>query len=68
MKRTPQTELPDWEAIADLDAIVVDKRARKRATAAKGRRRDRRYGKRLLMHQIDAIEGDVDPDDDQFIE
>lgn len=62
MKRTPQTELPDWEAIAELDAIVVDKRARKRATAAKGRRRDRRYGKRLLQHQIDAIAEDLDLD------
>ena len=35
------------EVVEDLDALVSDKRAGWRATPAKARRRQRRYGKRL---------------------
>jgi hypothetical protein len=51
MKRTTQDAIDHLEDIQDLDALVVDKRSGKRATSAKGRRRNRRYENRLLNAQ-----------------
>jgi hypothetical protein len=54
MKRTRQGEIENLEDVQDLDQLVVDKRSGKRATSAKGRRRNRRYENRLLSAQVDA--------------
>lgn len=51
-KRTPN-DIQSWNDAQDLDRIVVDKRSVKRATPEKGRRRNRRYGKRLLNSQLE---------------
>jgi hypothetical protein len=62
MKRTIQAPIDDPDDIQDLDTLIVDKRLGKRATAAKGRRRNRRYENRLLNAQtLDelATDGDV---------
>jgi len=46
-KRTSLKDAHEVETADDLDGIVQDKRAAWRATAAKARRRQRRYTKRL---------------------
>jgi hypothetical protein len=57
MKRTVQDGIEHIEDIQDLDQMVVDKRSGKRATSAKGRRRNRRYENRLLNAQVrDSVE------------
>jgi hypothetical protein len=61
MKRTTQNSIDHPEDIQDLDALIVDKRSGKRATAAKGRRRNRRYENRLLNAQtLDQLATDGD--------
>jgi hypothetical protein len=61
MKRTIQKPIDHPEDIQDLDALIVDKRSGKRATAAKGRRRNRRYENRLLNAQtLDELATDGD--------
>lgn len=52
MKRTSNETLQTLEDAQDLDHLVVDKRSVKRATSAKGRRRNRRYENRLLNAQL----------------
>lgn len=52
-KRTSPNDLQHWEDASDLEHLVVDKRSHKRATPAKGRRRNRRYEKRLLNHYLE---------------
>ncbi len=52
MKRTSTNDLRTWDDASDLERMVVDKRNYKRANAAKGRRRNRRYSKRLLDVQL----------------
>ncbi|MGD1849637.1 MAG: hypothetical protein ACFCBU_03200 [Cyanophyceae cyanobacterium] len=52
MKRTSVSDIKTWDDANDLERVVVDKRSYKRANAAKGRRRNRRYGKRLLDVQL----------------
>ena len=52
MKRTSTNDLRTWDDASDLERMVVDKRTYKRANAAKGRRRNRRYSKRLLDVQL----------------
>ncbi|MBW4599893.1 MAG: hypothetical protein KME29_09830 [Calothrix sp. FI2-JRJ7] len=51
-KRTSDNDVQAWDDAQDLDFIVVDKRAHKRANAAKRRRRNRRYENRLLNWQL----------------
>lgn len=51
-KRTYTTDLQTWDDAQDLEHIVKDKRAQKRATDEKARRRNRRYEKRLLNAQL----------------
>ena len=46
-RRTYESDGHRVEVVGDLDALVSDKRAGWRATPAKARRRQRRYGKRL---------------------
>ena len=53
-KRTSPEDIQDWDDAPDLNHIVNDKRAVKRATPAKGRRRNRRYENRLLNAQVDS--------------
>jgi hypothetical protein len=61
MKRTTQDAIDHLEDIQDLDALVLDKRSGKRATSAKGRRRNRRYENRLLNAQtLDELAVDRD--------
>lgn len=52
-RRTSPNDLQHWEDASDLEHLVVDKRSHKRATPAKGRRRNRRYEKRLLNHYLE---------------
>jgi hypothetical protein len=59
-RRTSPGDLQDWEDAQDIDHLVNDKRSHKRATPAKGRRRNRRYENRLLKLQIDDVEFDED--------
>jgi hypothetical protein len=58
MKRTTQDPIDQHpDDFQDLDQLVVDKRSGKRATSAKGRRRNRRYENRLLNAQAnDGVE------------
>jgi hypothetical protein len=64
MKRTSQEAAENIEDIQDLDRLIVDKRSGKRATSAKGRRRNRRYENRLLNAQMrDAIDVNADLDE-----
>ena len=51
-KRTSPNDIQNWDDIPDLDRLVNDKRSSKRATPAKGRRRNRRYENRLLKSQV----------------
>jgi hypothetical protein len=46
-RRTYEGDAREIESADDLDELVVDKRAGWRANAAKARRRQRRYKKRL---------------------
>ena len=46
-RRTYESDGHRVEVVGDLDALVSDKREGWRATPAKARRRQRRYGKRL---------------------
>ncbi|KAM3100919.1 hypothetical protein ACKFKF_10635 [Phormidesmis sp. 146-12] len=55
-KRTSPGDLQDWDDAQDLNHIVHDKRDGKRATPAKGRRRNRRYENRLLKFQVEGAE------------
>jgi hypothetical protein len=52
-KRTSPDSLNNWDDASDIDRIVRDKRSGKRASPAKGRRRNRRYENRLLNTQVD---------------
>lgn len=47
-RRTSARDVQDFVDAQDIDHLVVDKRSVKRATPAKGRRRNRRYQNRLL--------------------
>jgi|JI8StandDraft_2_1071088.scaffolds.fasta_scaffold72172_2 hypothetical protein len=51
-KRTSPSNFRHWEEAIDLRELVVDKRSGKRSTAAKSRRRNRRYENRLLSSQL----------------
>ena len=46
-RRTHEADGQRVEVVEDLDTLVSDKREGWRATPAKARRRQRRYGKRL---------------------
>ena len=46
-RRTYEADGQRVEVVEDLDDLVLDKRKGWRATPAKARRRQRRYGKRL---------------------
>jgi hypothetical protein len=52
MKRTDNRTLSDISDAPDLQRLVCDKRSSKRATTAKGNRRNRRYENRLLNAQV----------------
>jgi hypothetical protein len=51
MKRTYNDTLSDINDAPDLQNLVCDKRSGKRATTAKGNRRNRRYENRMLTAQ-----------------
>ncbi|MFK7765284.1 MAG: hypothetical protein AB8B62_18620 [Roseobacter sp.] len=58
-QRTSLRDAANVEVADDIDDLVSDKRAGWRATAAKGRRRQRRYKKRLtqeLLRHLDDEE------------
>jgi hypothetical protein len=58
-KRTSPDDFQDLDAFANLEEAVVDKRSQKRASPAKGRRRNRRYANRLLKFvPVDDIDGE----------
>ena len=61
MKRTYNDTLNDVTDAPDLQHLVQDKRSLKRASSAKGRRRNRRYENRIL----NAQSPDVSDEDDQ---
>lgn len=61
-KRTSLSDLQNWDDAQDIDHVVKDKRSHKRATPAKGRRRNRRYENRLLNAQVDYCD-DLNFDD-----
>lgn len=61
-KRTSTNDIQNWDDAQDIDHIVIDKRSVKRATPAKGRRRNRRYEKRLLNVQLLNNDGEFDVD------
>jgi hypothetical protein len=52
-KRTSPGDLNNWDDATDINRLVQDKRFAKRASPAKGRRRNRRYENRLLNTQVD---------------
>jgi hypothetical protein len=56
MRRTSIDALQEPDDAQDLAYVVVDKRSQKRATTAKGRRRNRRYENRLLNAQVRSWE------------
>jgi hypothetical protein len=56
-RRTYESDGHRVEVVEDLDALVSDKRAGWRATPAKARRRQRRYGKRLTKTILYADSG-----------
>ena len=74
MKRTYNDTLKDVTDAPDLQHLVQDKRSLKRASSAKGRRRNRRYENRILNAQSpevsdeddrsEAEDLDVDEDDE----
>ena len=59
-RRTYEADGQRVEVVEDLDALVSDKREGWRATPAKARRRQRRYGKRLTKTILYL---DIDRDD-----
>ena len=59
-RRTYEADGRRVEVTEDLDELVSDKREGWRATPAKARRRQRRYGKRLTKT---ILIGDIDRDD-----
>ena len=59
-RRTYEADGRRVEVAEDLDDLVSDKREGWRATPAKARRRQRRYGKRLTKT---LLSGDIDGDD-----
>jgi len=59
-KRTSPKDLQNWDDAQDLNHLVNDKRSHKRATPAKGRRRNRRYENRLLKAQLENDDLDED--------
>ena len=59
-RRTYEADGRRIEVADDLDDLVSDKREVWRATPAKARRRQRRYGKRLTKT---ILIGDIDRDD-----
>lgn len=68
-KRTSLKDAKRIERADDLDAYVQDKREGWRATAAKARRRQRRYSKRMIdeiarLAQDDAFSDDEFNDED----
>ena len=60
MKRTYNDTLSDVADAPDIQHLVQDKRSLKRATSAKGRRRNRRYENRVLSAQ--SLDGFGDDD------
>ncbi|MCF6443629.1 hypothetical protein [Nereida sp. MMG025] len=60
-RRTYEGDAKHVEHAEDLEEMVSDKRAGWRANAAKGRRRQRRYKKRLTKELLRG--GYADPDD-----
>jgi len=56
MKRTGNHTLSDINDAPDLQRLVQDKRSSKRATTAKGNRRNRRYENRMLTAQVDEFD------------
>ena len=56
MKRTDNHTLSDINDAPDLQRLVQDKRSSKRATTAKGNRRNRRYENRILNAQVDEFD------------
>ena len=48
--------LSDINDAPDLQRLVQDKRSSKRATTAKGNRRNRRYENRILNAQVDEFD------------
>jgi hypothetical protein len=65
MKRTYNDTLSDISDAPDLQSLVCDKRAGKRATTAKGKRRNRRYENRILNAQTSE---NFDEGEDTFAE
>jgi hypothetical protein len=61
MKRTDKDTLDDINDAPDIQRLVTDKRDSKRATPAKGRRRNRRYENRILSAQV---QDDFDNEDE----
>ncbi|MBM7070200.1 hypothetical protein [Actibacterium sp. 188UL27-1] len=59
-KRSSPADAEKVEVAQDIDALVFDKRADWRATAAKGRRRQRRYKKRLTQELARLAHGNSD--------
>ena len=53
-RRTYEADGQSVEVVEDLDALMSDKREGWRATPAKARRRQRRYGKRLTKTLLKA--------------
>ena len=69
-KRSSLKDAKRIEDADDLDAYIQDKREGWRATAAKARRRQRRYSKRMIneiarLAQDGAFSDDVFDDEDQ---
>ncbi|KIC48789.1 hypothetical protein [Tateyamaria sp. ANG-S1] len=60
-KRTSPKDARRVEVADDLDEIVTDKREGWRATAAKARRRQRRYAKQLT-HELTCMARDDEDD------
>ncbi|MCC1493482.1 hypothetical protein [Cognatishimia sp. F0-27] len=60
-KRTSPKDAAKVETVDDLEEIVSDKREGWRANAAKARRRQRRYKKRLTDELVRLVHHD-DPD------
>ncbi|AGI72985.1 hypothetical protein OA238_c29740 [Octadecabacter arcticus 238] len=58
-KRTSLQDAANVEVADDIDDLVSDKRADRLATAAKGRRRQRRYKKRLTQELIRHLDDDA---------
>jgi hypothetical protein len=60
MKRTDRDTLSDISDAPDLQRLVQDKRSTKRATSAKGTRRNRRYENRILTAHTQSEFDDSD--------